>query len=110
MSEQYVAWLNASKSSRVSVGMNRSVRGCSVKRIDRPNGLDTVLYKDHPFTFLFSLAGQAFSFWSSLTFGIYDATVFIQIHGVNIPHIKECGLTTLETQRLRGDHVEVQLL
>ena len=40
------AWLSASQRSQVGVGMNRSARIGSVKRFERSNRLDTVLYKN----------------------------------------------------------------
>ena len=42
------AWLNASRRTNVGVGMNRSVRGASVKHFERSIGLDTALYKNTP--------------------------------------------------------------
>ena len=45
-------WKNASRRSRVGVGMNRSAReGKSVKRFERSNGPDIALYKNYLFTF-----------------------------------------------------------
>ena len=47
-----VVWLNASQRSQVGVGINKSAQRCSVKRFERSNRLDTVLYKIIPTPFI----------------------------------------------------------
>ena len=65
---------NASKRSRVGVGMNRSARGGSVKRFERSNGLDTVLYKNYLFLHNGMRTVDIFFYKGSVTiFDIYKA-------------------------------------
>ena len=56
---------NASKRSRVGVGMNRSARGGKCKAL-RSNGLDTALYYIKPYLYLLNSAVLTWLYWAPL--------------------------------------------
>ena len=69
----------------VSEWTGLSGRAKSITRFERSKRLDTALYKNHLY----------------LLYSVFSN------NKCNIDQLKECGLTTLETRRVRGDQIEV---